>query len=331
MLYKRFLALLLVLTLCLTATGCLVKNQWEDWDYSAEDMAKPQDPDDQTQLSSATPLLYKVTNASGNTLWLFGAIHLGIPEFYPLPDYVLNAFDGADTLAVEVDIIAFNKDQEARTEAVRELRYKDGSVTANHVPHDLLGKARDLLTSANLYSEAMNSYMPALWALYVDNATYRNVQPTSSLGIDRHLLNRAYEQNKPIYSIETGKFQYSVLASFSMELQALLLEEAVRKNTDGSANQTLTELAQIWAAGDEEKLSKLLAEEDVPSSSKELYEEYFDKMFVQRNNTMTQYADSALRTGKEVFICVGAGHVVGEDGIAQQLKDMGYTVEVVSK
>jgi len=332
LLKKRLLAMLLALTLCFTTAGCLVKNEWEDWDYSAEDMAKPsQDPDDQGQASSVNPLLYKVTDSSGTVLWLFGSIHLGLPEFYPLPDYVLNAFDGADTLAVEVDIIAFNKDQEARTEAIRELRYKDGSVVTDHIPHDLHGKAKDLLKNANLYSEAMNNYMPALWSMYVDNASYQKVQVKSSYGVDRHMLNLAYEQNKPIYSIESGKFQYAMMASFSPELQQLLLEESVRKYTEGTADQTLTDLAHMWASGDVEKLTEVLEDDSIPTSSKALYEEYLNAMFVQRNKNMTQYAESALRSGKEVFICVGAGHIIGDYGIAQQLEDLGYTVEIVSK
>jgi uncharacterized protein YbaP (TraB family) len=44
---------------------------------------------------------------------------------------------------------------------------------------------------------------------------------------------------------------------------------------------------------------------------------------------MTEYAEEALKSGKEIFICVGAAHVVGEGAMAEQLRDLGYTVEIV--
>ena len=44
---------------------------------------------------------------------------------------------------------------------------------------------------------------------------------------------------------------------------------------------------------------------------------------------MTDYAVDALASGEEIFICVGAAHVVGDGAIADNLRELGYTVEVV--
>ena len=54
-----------------------------------------------TDEEGVHPLLYKVTDDDGNTIWLFGSIHVGRDEFYPLPDYVMDAFEGSESLAVE--------------------------------------------------------------------------------------------------------------------------------------------------------------------------------------------------------------------------------------
>jgi uncharacterized protein YbaP (TraB family) len=45
---------------------------------------------------------------------------------------------------------------------------------------------------------------------------------------------------------------------------------------------------------------------------------------------MADYAEEALKSGKEIFICVGAAHVVGEGAVADLLAQRGYTVELVT-
>lgn len=61
-----------------------------------------------------------------------------------------------------------------------------------------------------------------------------------------------------------------------------------------------------------------------------MYVEYNDAMMVQRNLAMADYAEEALASGKEVFICVGAAHVVGEGAMADLLAQRGYTVERIT-
>ena len=70
-------------------------------------------------------------------------------------------------------------------------------------------------------------------------------------------------------------------------------------------------------------------EEENGNWDKNLYEEYNKAMIVDRNKGMTEYAEQALKSGKEIFICVGAAHVVGKGAMAEQLRDLGYTVEVI--
>ena len=60
---------------------------------------------------------------------------------------------------------------------------------------------------------------------------------------------------------------------------------------------------------------------------KAVYEKYNQAMVTDRNNSMAQYAENALASGKEVFICVGAAHIVGDGAVADLLSQLGYTVE----
>ena len=92
-------------------------------------------------------------------------------------------------------------------------------------------------------------------------------------------------------------------------------------------------MTKAWARGNEEKLISLLSDSDTDDMDKEekkLYEEYNNAMIVERNENMTDWAEEALEDGEEVFICVGAAHVVGPGAMAEMLSDRGYTVEIVN-
>ncbi len=52
-----------------------------------------------------------------------------------------------------------------------------------------------------------------------------------------------------------------------------------------------------------------------------------EKMFYGRNRDMTSKIERFLKTEKTYFVVVGAGHLVGKDGIVEILKTRGYRIE----
>lgn len=46
---------------------------------------------------------------------------------------------------------------------------------------------------------------------------------------------------------------------------------------------------------------------------------------------MADFAEDAIASGQEVFICVGAAHVVGEGAMADLLAERGYNVELITE
>ena len=44
---------------------------------------------------------------------------------------------------------------------------------------------------------------------------------------------------------------------------------------------------------------------------------------------MVEYVKKAMVDEKEVFVCVGIAHIVGDTAMVDQLRQQGYTVEIV--
>lgn len=339
--FNRLIAWLLSLAMCFTLVACgttvesdptVTTQPTEATVESTPAATEPAESTEPAQVSTATPLLYKVTDEKGNVVWLFGSIHVGKEEYYPLPDYVLNAFQGADSLAVEADIVAFEQDMGAQMKALMPLVYTDGTTIKDHIPQELYEKSVAVLEAYNTYTSAIDMYCPAFWSSLIDSLLMLEMGGDVELGIDRYLINTAVTEGKEILEIESAQFQYQMLADFDDDIQIMLLESSVDlyENQEEAA-QELASLMDLWAAGDEAAFDQFLntSEETLTAEEEEMVARYNKTMITDRNLTMADYAENALASGKEVFICVGAAHIVGAGAMAELLAQRGYTVECI--
>ena len=82
-----------------------------------------------------------------------------------------------------------------------------------------------------------------------------------------------------------------------------------------------------WKARDAAKFDAVYGKDVILDSEDELNR----KLFTGRDPGMIQYAADYLnQTGSHTgLLVVGAGHMVGDTGVVQGLRDLGYTVELV--
>ena len=320
---KKLLALLLAL--CLVLVGCTPAAEPVTTTVPATEKAT------EPAVSSITPLLYQVTDEAGHTIWLFGSIHVGREDFYPLPDYVTDVFDTAEALAVEFDLRAYEKDLMAAAKDMALLVYTDGSTIKDHIDPALYEEAATLLEDAPIPVSMLDRYMPSMWWNLIESLALENSSLDAQLGIDMHMIDAAYEAEKPVISIESASFQYSMLAGFSPELQEFLLQNTVQSIKSGLSLWQTELLVDLWAEGDEDVLSDFLSTtEEIPDEAALLYAEYEKALITDRNLSMTDFAENALKEGKPMMICVGAAHIVGKGAMAQLLQERGYTVTKLS-
>ena len=318
---KKIFSLIIALIMIVSLYGCTKTND-----------TNTETKDAQTK-ATITPLLYKISDDKGNHIWLFGSIHIGLESFYPLPQYVTDAYESSDALAVEFDIVSFSEDLQAQTDALTQLVYMDGTTIKDHIPDELYKKSVEILEENNMYSSALDYYYPVLWESFIQNTMLEQTEADSDLGIDMHFLNLAHEDDKKIIDIESAEFQYGMMAKFSESLQILLLEEIISEYEDiNSFSNELDDLITLWSEGDEKEFAEFLNSDDdsvMTDEEKKLLEEYNQAMLTDRNISMSEFAQDCLKDGEEVFICVGAAHIVGEGAMADLLAEKGYTVEII--
>ena len=270
-----------------------------------------------------------MTDENGNTAWLFGSIHVGRDDFYPLPDYVYEAYNQADAAAFEFDIVSFEADYAAQAAALQILMYTDGTTIKDHLPEETYNQAVALMTDAGYYMSMLDYYTVPMWSTLLDQLLYEDLGIDLMSGIDRHLLNKAHEEDKPVYGVESAELQYRMMADFSPALQEMLLEASIESWSEPElVKEGLDYLLECWASGSEADIIDAIAAESEGMTEEELvlYAEYNKALCTDRNLGMADYVENALRSGEKVFICVGEAHVVGEGALVDLLTQRGYTV-----
>ena len=303
---------------------------------TSQELPEPSEPTEPTEpdspspdSSGSTPLFYKVTDSDGSVVWLMGTIHAGLESFYPFPDYVMDAYEGADALAVECNVVAAENDLGTMSDMLAAMVLNDGSKVSDYIPADLYDSAKAYLDEHGVYMEYFDRFQPCLWEQLVSELKYEEAGIDLLLGVDRFFIKEANDDGKEIVDVEDLYEHLTLSARFSLPLQEYLLRQIVDTNAE-ELSAEIDEMLRIWAEGDEAAIIEMVNEEDdVSPDEQAIYEEYVRLMITERDALMTEFAVDALENNEEIFICVGMAHVAGEAGMVYQLREKGYTVEIV--
>ena len=263
---------------------------------------------------------------SDGKLYLFGSIHAADKSAYPLTDVVMNAYNECESIAVECDIVAFEKDLTAQIEMSTDMVYTDGTKISDHLDNEIYEGLKKILVDNKSYMSAYDTFKPAMWMSLADVIVLEKAGLDEKRGLDRYFLKKATTDKKEILEIESIEFQTQMLMGFSDELMNIMLKSYI-EDLDLQA-EMLSELYDSWRAGDTEKLYTIGSgeEDELTEAEKILIEDYNKQMLTDRNNGMVDKAEQYLSEGRKVFYIVGAMHMVGDDGIVEQLEAKGYTV-----
>jgi uncharacterized protein YbaP (TraB family) len=139
-------------------------------------------------------------------------------------------------------------------------------------------------------------------------------------GVDRAIDAYGDAAGKTMRALETPEQQLGFLSGLSQELQREMLREAIAEADQ--AVSMITVMSQAWERGDDAALALVVIDE-----TRTQYPELYQTLFVDRNNAWMTVLESELRGSGVDFVAVGAGHIIGEDGLAAQFRARGYTVE----
>ena len=139
-------------------------------------------------------------------------------------------------------------------------------------------------------------------------------------GIDNELQVRARKAGKQVAGLETMEFQTNMLLGDPISKQAEDLMETI-EDIDAEAGK-LARLTNAYLAQNYKDIETICAESVLKNP------ESAEKMIISRNNNWMKQLEPEMKN-TNLLVVVGAGHLVGDKGILNQLKQAGYTVTPV--
>ena len=269
-------------------------------------------------------LLWKADNGAGNTLYLLGSIHTDVNNTYPFHKQLRDIILSADQVTFELD---FN-DQAQIAEFAAMQVYTDGTTLADHISPELYRATVKVGAQLGMDEQTIAQYKA--WALATSFQSLATVDETTSsnaMAIDLYVNAKAANAGIPIDAVETYAFQGGIFDGLSPEYQETYLAGGLLMMLDVDTMDQETRDALVAVLGEEalEPATQdyIQAQLDQISAMMETWKD--------RDPGMIAYAADYLSQGGSHtgLMVVGAGHMVGDTGIVQGLKDLGYTVEVV--
>ncbi|WP_229255634.1 TraB/GumN family protein [Duganella sacchari] len=262
--------------------------------------------------------LFKVQQG-GHTLYLFGTIHVGARNFYPLEPRLSGLLKKAPVLALEIDPLG---DPQKLARAVQQHGLNPKGIT---LTPDWRQRLDRLLQQYRIEPETVATMKPWLLASLLTVSEFAAQGYEASLAVDAHLSKQAHASGKKIVELESAESQMALFDTMTAAEQLLFLQEAIAGIEDKEQANQAREIADAWRHADTKALEALALKAEMDDT--------YSGRFVQ--NVLLEGRNPALADGMVKLMArennsvaaIGILHLFGKMSVPELLRKRGLTVE----
>ena len=267
----------------------------------------------------AEHFLWEVRSMTGSA-WLFGTIHAGKKEWFPLPAPVEQALADSDVLAVEADVTNL----EAMAKGVSAMGYAPPDELSKHVPPADYERFRTQLGRLGIPEKGAKTMKPFTAGSMLMFAEWERIGFSPQFGIDAYLIAKAKAAKKKVVEIEGVEAQAAIMDSLTEEEHRRAFAGTLQALEDGLIGDQLEGMVKAWQSGDAFLMLELSRRynEKIPGAR-----EMEEKFIWSRHEAMLAKIEGWLnKSAERHFIAVGALHLAGRRGLVEMLRAKGYIV-----
>jgi uncharacterized protein YbaP (TraB family) len=267
--------------------------------------------------SSAETSIWQVSNGK-NTVYLGGTFHMLKPSDYPLPKEFLEIYEKVEWLVFETDISQLETDK-FQQKFIKAMTLPNGQILADQLsPKAYAGLIR-YAAKNDIDTGPLQHFRPQMIALIISLKELKKFGLTAE-GVDNFIGNKALADKKTITELESTDEQINYIATMGVGNESALILQTL--DDINHFSNDLTIMKDAWRSGN----NKALFETGIKPMM-ESYPTVYQSLLVDRNTNWLPKIERLIEQPKEKFILVGALHLIGEDGLLQQLKNRGYQVQ----
>jgi uncharacterized protein YbaP (TraB family) len=269
--------------------------------------------------TAAASYLWEVLSIN-NRVYLYGTVHAGRKEWFPLPREVEDAYEESRVLVVEADIT----DASAMASSIRLMTYPPPDALRAHVSVDDYERFMKLLPRYGLPEPQVSHMKPFMAASLLVFGEWARVGYLPQFSIDAYLIRKAKAEMKPIVELEGSATQIALMASLGEKEAITMFKGTLDALESGLTSEQIASLVGAWQKGDPKLVLDIARRynERVPGAAA------IEEKFVwSRHEAMAAKIEGFLNGSRERhFVAVGALHLAGPRGLLEILRKRGYLV-----
>lgn len=270
-------------------------------------------------VAADAPFLWRVQGPKA-VHYLMGSVHFLPEDAYPLPAALEAAYAGTSELMLETDPGALE------TPEVQAKMLEKG-LAANglqgEIPAPLYQKLQKQAEAMQVSGQMCDTFKPWFCALALETLQYQAEGIDPSFGLDLHFYRRALEDNRPIRWFETPEQQIELFGGMSAAMSTQFLASTLDELAD--TQQEATALVKAWRMDDIATIESMMRE------MRTQFPETYERLFTIRNRAWIQPLVQTIDGATPTLVVVGAGHLIGSEGVVEMLKTKGYVVTPVQQ
>jgi len=269
--------------------------------------------------ASAANFLWEVVGLT-NRVYLYGTVHAGKKDWFPLPKAVEEAFADSRVLVVEADIT----DLAAMAKTAPGMTYTPPDSLRAHVSPDEYERFRKLLPRYALPEPQVAQLKPFMAGSILMFAEWARLGYVPQYGVEGYLIRKARADVKPVVEIEGVEAQTLLVDSLTEAEQRQIFAGTLGALESGLTSEQITGMVNAWQAGDPALMLEVARRynESVPGAR-----EFEEKFVWSRHEAMVGKIEGYMSESRDRhFIAVGSLHLAGPRGLVEMLRKRGYIV-----
>lgn len=276
---------------------------------------------DTVQPTPPRGALYQVSDGR-HTLLLFGTIHVGAPDFYPLEPRLTRALAAAPVLALELD----PENTDAMQSAVqRHGLYPAGEHLLEQLDAPLRERTESALQGLGMVPASVQQMRPWMLAMVLSVQQYVRHGYRTDLAVDSHLAATVRAHGGKVVELESAERQMAIFSQLGQAQQIQFLADTLQELDDADLTRKLDFLVDAWRHADSAGFARALKELQEDGS----FSSHFtvQALLRERNPGLAAGIAELLHRQDQAVAAIGILHLVGPDSVPLLLGKRGLQVK----
>ncbi|MFS8111983.1 TraB/GumN family protein [Rhizobium jaguaris] len=278
------------------------------------------------KVENGKGIFWKIEKPGLKPSWLLGTMHVSDVRILTMPKGAAEASAAADTIVVESDEILDDKKAAAALFVNPSLTMlTDGSTISQHLSPEDNAKLEAGLKQRGVPLAAVSHMQPWLISSSFELTACEVRRKASGMKfLDQKLATDAAAAGKQVKGLETLAEQAKAMSDLPIELHLKSLIQTLELGDKiNDVNETMTDLYLAGNVGAIVPMLKTIEPDETLSD--EDTATFEQRIILDRNKVMAERATPILAKGN-IFIAVGALHLVGDQGLVELLRKQGFTM-----